>query len=82
MIKYTMHSNNALIVGLGLSEANIQKLRENKPILVKLQELGITAPIEILIHWGETEHALAKDVVATFGKPEQLYGYDDKEDQP
>lgn len=81
MIKYVMHTNHAVIVGLGLSNENIKLLMLNKPIHVKLQDLGITDPIEIMIHWGPDEKTMAKLLVREFGEPGIVHGYDGKEDQ-
>ncbi len=81
MIKYTMHGDRSLIVGLGLSRGNMKKLMEGKPILVNLQDLGVTDPIEIFIHFGETEQALKDEVIGIFGVLKLIYGFDEKENQ-
>lgn len=61
MIKFLVNGKNGgQLVGLGLSEGNIKNLKEGKPILIKLDELGIEG-IDVLIHYGETEEAIVED---------------------
>ena len=48
MIKFTaLKDGSKEVVGLGISAHNVKLLKAGKPILVKLQELGIVEPIEI-----------------------------------
>lgn len=51
---------------LGLSEMNLSRLREGKPIHVFGAELGIGQ--DIIIFWGPTEDALAADLSKHFGR--------------
>jgi len=44
------------MVGLGLSEGNLGRLREGKPIHIFGAEMGL--PVDIVIFWGETEEKL------------------------
>ena len=44
---------------LGLSDMNMQRLREKKPIVVHGEE--INADTDIYICWGETEELLTKE---------------------
>ena len=37
---------------IGLSEMNIVRLREGKPIMFKLSELGMDLPGQMLVIWG------------------------------
>jgi hypothetical protein len=61
MIKFLVNAKNGTqLVGLGLSEGNVKKLRAGQPILLHLDELGIEG-IDVLIHYGETEDAIVKD---------------------
>lgn len=43
------------LILLGLSEGNLGRLREGKPILVKGTDLGIEGGLEIAIMYGATE---------------------------
>lgn len=51
---------------LGLSEMNVGKLREGKPVHIFGAELGIAH--DIIIFWGPTEDALAADLSKHFGR--------------
>lgn len=58
MIKTLINApNGTKIVGLGLSEGNIQKLKSGQPVYLHLDELGIEG-IDVLIHYGKTEEAI------------------------
>jgi len=54
------------IILLGLSEGNLQRLREKKPIHIHSEEFHIP-DIDIVIMWGETEDALAKELGSLIG---------------
>lgn len=61
MIKATGTSEDGRkFVLLGLSEMNLTKLREGKPIHIYGAELGIAH--DIIICWGPTEDALTADL--------------------
>lgn len=57
MIKFKSNGNKPLI-GLGLSEGNVKKLRKGKPIFIMKEELGID--FDLLIFWGRTEKEMEK----------------------
>lgn len=71
MLKFTLTEETRTLIGLGLSDGNIKRLRADEPILVKLDEMGIgpghAQPIEILIVTGVTETEI-------MGKLRDLYG--------
>lgn len=52
------------IVGFGLSEANVQKLKEGMPVLIDVEHtkelLGV--PARIVIFYGVTEEAMQEDL--------------------
>lgn len=50
---------------LGLSEGNLARLREKKPIVVYGEEMGIN--LDIILCWGETEDALAEELETLIG---------------
>jgi hypothetical protein len=61
MIKFLVNGRNgAQLVGLGLSQGNIDRLKDGKPIYIHLDELGIEG-IDVLIHYGETEDSIIAD---------------------
>lgn len=56
MIKFvaTRKDGGGKLVGLGIEEGNVERLREGKPIHLDLRDMGIEQPIEILIFYGKT----------------------------
>ena len=62
MVKFTGEKNGKQVVGLGLSEGNLGKLREGKPILVDLSEMIPGSTMEILIFYGATERAMYEEL--------------------
>jgi hypothetical protein len=56
VIKFLDSKNK--IVGLGLSTANLERLKQDDPILVHLADLGIQSDLTILIFWGESEEKM------------------------
>lgn len=61
MIKFKTTGKRPL-VGLGLSDGNLEKLREEKPIHINGEELGLDG-VDILIFWGKTEKAIQKELI-------------------
>ena len=61
MIKFVANKDAAdgPLVGLGLSRNNIALLKEGRPIVVNLADLGL-APGKVMIFYGKTESAMAK----------------------
>jgi len=49
------------IVGLGLSEENVKRLKDGQPILVKLSDLGMGDTV-ITIFYGKTEVEMEAEV--------------------
>ena len=54
-------------IGFGLSEGNVQKLKEGKPIAFNGNEVGIPG-VEIMIFYGETEEQMQRDMEPFIGK--------------
>jgi hypothetical protein len=74
MIKFiTRGKNGQSIVGLGLSEGNVERLKKNDPMYFSLDALGIEG-VDIMIVYGETEESIIADFKrhgVTFGKEVQ-----------
>lgn len=62
MIKFTGDRDGKTLVGLGISEGNVAKLKEGKPILVHLDEMIPGSNIDILIFYGETEQSMYQEL--------------------
>lgn len=57
MIKFRGESEGKSLFGFGLSEANIQRLKDGDPIMVDLSVMGGDG--KVLIFYGKTEHEMA-----------------------
>lgn len=51
MLRWVGTRENRQIIGLGLEEKNLEKLRQDQPILVKGESIGM--PFDILIYYGK-----------------------------
>lgn len=60
MIKTRLTRDGKPILIFGLSELNVQKLKENKPISFDLDVLGLEGTVIIL--YGETEESITQDL--------------------
>jgi hypothetical protein len=68
MVKFTAGTENGrTLIGLGLSEGNIQRLKEGKPIHVHLEELNLPYKAEVMIWYGADEQALQKEIQEFIG---------------
>ena len=68
MIKFTTkHPDGKICIGLGLSDKNIKLLRQKKPIVVNLAELGLTFNAEIMIFTGTNEREMQKELSEFIG---------------
>jgi len=61
MIVGRMEIGVRAVLVLGLSEMNLRKLREGKPIYKDAAEVGF-GPLPVVITYGETEEAIAEDL--------------------
>lgn len=67
MIKFTAWpKKDKLLIGFGLSEKNIELLKEGYPISIKLSDLKIGLNGEIVIFYGKTEAIMAKELAEQF----------------
>lgn len=63
MIKFTADNKNkedGTMIGLGLSEENIKRLKAGRTIIIQLKEMGLPTNDEILIFYGQTEAIMKK----------------------
>lgn len=62
MIKFVAGEGENVFFGFGLSETNLEKLREGKPIVIELSALG---PYQgkVAIFWGPTEDEIFRDLM-------------------
>lgn len=57
MIKFTVDTKDGKLVGLGIAEANVRRLKKGQPIKVDLQEIGLGEG-SIGIFYAKTEREL------------------------
>ena len=62
----TSEDGKRKVILLGLSEGNLMRLREKKPIIINGEEMMIP-DLDIIICWGETEDALARELSSMIG---------------
>lgn len=62
MIKLRGTRGDREFILLGLSEGNIAKLKEGKPIAIFREDLGIG--VDVLIYYGATENAIIDELKA------------------
>lgn len=55
------------IVGLGLEEGNLERLRAGKPIAVKLDELAPGLAADLVIFYGKDRHAMVDMMAGSIG---------------
>ena len=58
--------NGRRLIGLGISDENIARLRQGKPIFVAGSSVGVPE-VEIIICWGATEYELTEQLASLIG---------------
>lgn len=77
MIKFTATTGEGTpLIGLGLSEENLRRLRAGQPIMLKLGDLLPGVQIEVLIFAGRDEYDLTERLASLIG-PETTIRKDD-----
>jgi hypothetical protein len=67
MVKFTAKYGDRTLIGFGISDANVAKLREGKPIHIHGEEVGVPNQ-DFLILWGETEESMREELAALIGE--------------
>ena len=62
MLKFIGTFNDRPTLGLGLSDENIRKLQEGKPIAIHLSEVDLPYDLSIVIFHGKTEISMITDL--------------------
>lgn len=75
MIKAKAATPDGYMYLIGLSDGNIERLRERKPIKFALRALGIEVDGDVVIVWGPTE----EDIAMELGMPAKLTDTQEKE---
>lgn len=73
MIKFkTADDKGNVKLGFGISEENVRLLKQGKPILINLREMGIDA--EVMIFYGKTEKDILNDIKPFIGEDTITHG--------
>jgi hypothetical protein len=66
MVKFTADSDDGRrLIGLGIEEGNVARLKQKKPIVVRLDDpeaINLGLPIDIMIWYGATHAELVAEV--------------------
>ncbi len=66
MVKFTADGDDGRkLIGLGIEEGNVARLKQNRPIVVHLDDhegINLGLPIDIMIWYGETHEELVAEV--------------------
>ena len=72
MIKFLYEKEESTLVGLGISEENVRRLKDDQPIVVKLSDMGITTDIQVLIFYGKDEKEMEKTLRPYIGEKTKI----------
>ncbi|MDB4330453.1 hypothetical protein N9948_01895 [bacterium] len=61
MIAFTLDGKEGKMLGLGITDANIEALKQGKPILKNISEYYSGPLDKVLIMYGKTEFAIVND---------------------
>lgn len=61
MIKFTMPRNGATVIGFGITEENVKRIKQGQPIYADLSELGIEG-YEVLIMYGTDQKDIERQL--------------------
>lgn len=76
MIKFKIDDNvKKPVYGLGISEGNVEYLKQGRPIAVDLAKMG-GPDIEVFIFYGETEEEMTKQLMPYISKETKIYKHD------
>ncbi len=65
MIKFRAEGKDGPLIGLGLSQENMDRMTAGQPVHVKLEELGLEG--DIVIFYGKTEDELQRTLQTLIG---------------
>lgn len=91
MIKFLAKSEGGNMLGIGLSERNVELLKEGKPIKIDLAEMispgggikhtELTDLKHVVVFYGTTEEEMAKDLKAAITSDTLVHRFDDRQDE-
>lgn len=80
MIKFLAHAGDGHLVGLGLSDENVRRLKLGQPIVVHLQGMvpGLDRALDVMIFTGADEAAMAATLSDLIGPDTKISPMDDE----
>lgn len=70
MIKFTTSGNGIIVVGLGLEDENVERMRRGAPVRVRLSDLGFTGTlgtVQIVLFTGTDAATMQRDLAPLIG---------------
>jgi len=90
MIKFLAKMESGNMLGIGLSEKNVELLKEGKPINIELDEMispgggiqhtELTDLKQSVVFYGTTEEEMAKDLKDVISSDTLVHRFDDRQD--
>ncbi len=78
MIKFRGEGKNGPVIGLGLSQANVERMTAGQPVHVSLPELGLEG--DIIIFYGKNEDELQQSVQVMIGPHTKVKDFREESD--
>lgn len=72
MIKFTAQRGTRKLIGFGLSEGNLKRMKQGRPIHVHGEEIGLLRT-EIMIFYGKTEQSMQQDLSEFIGPETRIH---------
>lgn len=70
MVKFTASGPDVILVGLGLEEGNITRMRAGQPVRVRLSDLGFVGAlgsVQVVIFVGSDAEVMKRDLAQFIG---------------
>ncbi|BAS57972.1 hypothetical protein LBWT_39370 [Leptolyngbya boryana IAM M-101] len=67
MLRFSGERNGRKFIGIGLSKLNVERLKDDQPIIQSLDMLGLY-DTDIFILYGETEDSIARELETQLGQ--------------
>ena len=73
MVKFTvLGANGRTLLGIGLSQENLDRLKQGQPIIFTSEEISLPWKADILIMFGNTESDMKKELKPFLGPDTQV----------
>jgi hypothetical protein len=74
MVKFVVTRDDQPVLGLGLTDENLEDLRTGRPIVVKVRELvpAVAIDLEVLIFHGRTTYDITEQIAGLIGPDTEI----------